>query len=59
MPEDEWRIAPLVAADGIEEVLRVFFPRMTARGKRPNVQSRIRITATDTGQSWLIGPCRR
>lgn len=56
VPEDEWRIAPLLAADGVEEVLRVFFPRMTARGKRPTVQSRIRLTAVDTGQSWLMGP---
>lgn len=56
LDESEWRIAPAVAADGVEEVLRIFFPRMTVRGKRPDVRSRIRLTAVDTGQSWLIGP---
>lgn len=56
LDESEWRVEPALAADGVEEVLRVFFPRMTARGKRPDVRSRIRLTATDTGQSWLMGP---
>lgn len=56
LDESEWPIAPAVAADGIEEVLRTFFPRMTVRGKQPDVRSRIRLTATDTGQSWLMGP---
>ena len=56
LSESDWSIAPDLAADGIEEVLRIFFPRMTARGKRPDVRSRVRFTATDTGQSWLLGP---
>ena len=45
-----------VADDGIDEVLSVFFPRMTARGRRPDVSARVRVTATDTGRSWIIGP---
>lgn len=56
LAETDWHVAPELAADGVEEVIRVFFPRMTARGNRPDVRSRIRLTATDTGQSWLIGP---
>ncbi|NRQ49687.1 maleylpyruvate isomerase family mycothiol-dependent enzyme [Aeromicrobium stalagmiti] len=54
--EDEWTVAPQIAADGIDEVLQVFFPRMTARGVRPDVRSRIRLVATDLEQSWLVGP---
>ena len=45
-----------VSDDGIDEVLSVFFPRMTARGHRPDVSAHVRITATDTGRSWLIAP---
>lgn len=56
LPESEWQIEPVIAADGVEEVLHVFFPRLTARGRRPDVRSRIRVSATDTGQSWVIAP---
>ena len=56
LDESYWRVGPELAADGVEEVLRVFFPRMTARGKGPDVRARTRLTATDTGQNWLIGP---
>lgn len=52
--EDAYAIDNVVADDGIDEVLTVFFPRMTARGQRPHVTGRIRVTATDTGRSWLI-----
>jgi uncharacterized protein (TIGR03083 family) len=54
--EDEWSVAASIAADGIDEVLQVFFPRMTARRQRPDVRSRIRLVATDTDQSWLVAP---
>ncbi len=56
LAEDEWAVASSVAADGIDEVLQVFFPRMTARKQRPDVRSRIRLVATDTQQSWLVAP---
>lgn len=56
LPESEWPVESRLAADGVDEVLHVFFPRMTARGQVPDVRSRIRITATDTGQSWVIAP---
>lgn len=52
--DDAFAIDDVVADDGIDEVLTVFFPRMTARGQRPHVSGRIRITTTDTGRSWLI-----
>lgn len=54
--EDDWGVASSVAADGVDEVLQVFFPRMTARRERPDVRSRIRLVATDTQQSWLVAP---
>jgi uncharacterized protein (TIGR03083 family) len=54
--EDDWGLEPSVAADGVDEVLQVFFPRMTARRQRPDVRSRIRLVATDTHQSWLVAP---
>lgn len=52
----EWNVAPAVAADGVDEVLQVFFPRMTARGVRPDIRTRIRLRATDLDQSWIIAP---
>jgi uncharacterized protein (TIGR03083 family) len=54
--EEDWAVAPSIAADGIDEVLQVFFPRMTARHQRPDVRSRIRLVATDTQQSWIVAP---
>lgn len=54
--ESYWGVAPSVAADGVDEVLQVFFPRMTARRQRPDVRSRIRLVATDIQQSWLVAP---
>lgn len=45
-----------VAVDGVDEVLSVFFPRMTARGRRPDVSGPVRITATDTDRSWIVAP---
>lgn len=54
--EDSFLIDEDVADDGIDEVLSVYFPRMTARGQRPDVSARVRIIATDTGRSWVIAP---
>jgi uncharacterized protein (TIGR03083 family) len=56
LDENDWVVASSVAADGIDEVLQVFFPRMTARKQRPDVRSRIRLVATDTQQTWLVAP---
>lgn len=55
-PEDEWTVTPAIAADGVDEVLQVFFPRLTASGRRPDVRRRIRLVATDVDKSWIVGP---
>lgn len=54
--EAQWTVPSQVAADGIDEVLQVFFPRMTGRGSRPDVRSRIRLVADDLGRSWVVAP---
>jgi uncharacterized protein (TIGR03083 family) len=56
LEEIEWQVPSAIAADGIDEVLQVFFPRMTAQGRRPDVRCRIRLIATDTAQEWVIAP---
>lgn len=56
LEESEWQVPSAIAADGIDEVIQVHMPRMTARGRRPDVRSRIRLTASDTGQEWVIAP---
>ncbi|MDQ3156868.1 MAG: maleylpyruvate isomerase family mycothiol-dependent enzyme [Actinomycetota bacterium] len=53
---EDYFIDEEVADDGIDEVLSVYFPRMTARGHRPDVSARVRVTATDTGRSWIVAP---
>ena len=45
-----------LAADGIDEVLTVFFRRLVANGSPPDVRENIRITATDIGTTWVVGP---
>jgi uncharacterized protein (TIGR03083 family) len=56
LEETEWQVPAWIAADGVDEVLQVYFPRMTAQGRRPDVRCRIRLIATDTGQEWVIAP---
>ncbi|MET0448910.1 MAG: maleylpyruvate isomerase family mycothiol-dependent enzyme [Aeromicrobium sp.] len=56
LDEERWAVPGAVAADGIDEVLRVLFLRMTARGRRPDVRSRIRLVATDVDRSWVVAP---
>ncbi len=53
--EDAWPVPTAVAADGVDEVLGVFAARMTARGQRPHLKGRVRLTATDTGRTWVLG----
>jgi uncharacterized protein (TIGR03083 family) len=55
-PESEWTIPAVIAADGVDEVLQVYFPRLTAQGRRPDVRSSIRLRATDVGRSWVVAP---
>jgi len=55
LPADQWGVSPEVAADGVEEVLTVFFTRMTGRGRRPHLRGRVRFTATDVDRAWVVG----
>ncbi len=54
--EPEWGVTGDVAADGVEEVIGVFFPRMTARGQRPDVRARVRLDPIDRPESWIVAP---
>ena len=49
-------IDPELAADGVDEVLAVFFRRLAARGTAPVVTEPVRIEATDTGRVWVVAP---
>lgn len=53
---EPWGVTPEVAAHGIDEVLGVFFPRMTALGRRPDVRVRVRLDAIDRYDSWITAP---
>lgn len=53
---EPWGVTSTVAAHGIDEVLSVFFPRMTAQGHRPDVRTRVRLDAIDEYASWIIAP---
>ncbi|MEV6275966.1 maleylpyruvate isomerase family mycothiol-dependent enzyme [Nocardia sp. NPDC051832] len=50
------RIEPAHAADGIAEVLEVFVPRMIKRGLATEPTHAVRLSAIDTGGSWVLGP---
>jgi uncharacterized protein (TIGR03083 family) len=54
--EAGWAVPADLAADGVDEVLRVFFPRMTERGAFPDVRTRLHLQATDVGRSWVVAP---
>lgn len=56
LDETAWDVDPAIAADGVDEVLQVFFPRLTARGNRPDVRAPVRLVATDLDVSWVIAP---
>lgn len=56
LSEDDYLVDTEVADDGIDEVLTVFFPRMTARGQRPDISGRVRVVTTDTEKSWIVAP---
>ncbi|KQY60122.1 hypothetical protein ASD11_11560 [Aeromicrobium sp. Root495] len=49
-------VPPAIAADGVSEVLRTFFARLTGRGMRPVLTGTVRLEATDTGDVWALGP---
>jgi uncharacterized protein (TIGR03083 family) len=49
-------IAPAVARDGVDEVLRVFLHRMHSRGHVADLTGPVALTAADTGDTWLVAP---
>jgi uncharacterized protein (TIGR03083 family) len=49
-------VPDVLAADGIAEVLEVFLPRMHERGRPATLVAPLLVHATDTDDSWLLGP---
>jgi uncharacterized protein (TIGR03083 family) len=49
-------IDPLLAADGVAEVLDTMAPRQFALGRATSPERAVRFTATDTASSWVLGP---
>ena len=49
-------VDPRLAADGVDEVLTVFARRMAARGHPARLDRPLTLTASDTGDSWLVLP---
>jgi uncharacterized protein (TIGR03083 family) len=47
-------VDPWVAADGIDEALRVFLHRMHVRGFPADLTAPLSIVATDTGSAWTL-----
>jgi len=52
-------ISARVAADGVDEVLTVMLPRMSRRGYPTAVTAPLQLTASDTGDSWVVAPTSR
>lgn len=57
LPQPE--LSPSLAADGVDELLTVFFHRLVQRGETPDVRANVRVAANDTGDTWVIGPGER
>lgn len=49
-------LAPYVAADGVAEVLTVMVPRMHHRGHPVTLEAPLQLTASDTGDTWVVAP---
>jgi uncharacterized protein (TIGR03083 family) len=49
-------IEPAVGRDGVDEVLGVFLHRMHQRGRPAALDRPLAVTATDTGDSWVVSP---
>lgn len=50
----ESTIAPALAADGVDEVVTMFFPRQVRLQRTPPLQSGVRLLATDTDDAWTL-----
>ncbi|MEQ0560856.1 maleylpyruvate isomerase family mycothiol-dependent enzyme [Amycolatopsis sp. NEAU-NG30] len=49
-------IGPAVAADGVDEVLGSFLPRVTRWHPVPQLPGPVTLHATDTGDTWTVHP---
>ncbi len=49
-------IEPAVGRDGVDEVLGVFLQRMHRRGHVAALDRPLAVTASDTGDSWVVSP---
>ncbi|MEC3979079.1 maleylpyruvate isomerase family mycothiol-dependent enzyme [Amycolatopsis sp. H20-H5] len=47
---------PLVAADGVDEVMRALLPKIRRWYAPPELTATLLLRATDTGHAWLIAP---
>jgi hypothetical protein len=52
-------LSPAVAADGLDEVLTVMMPLMVRRGHAVSLDAPLLLTASDTGDRWLVAPPTR
>lgn len=52
----EFAVGPAEAADGIDELLVMFGPRMARRGVTPSLAAPITIAPTDVAASWTVRP---
>jgi len=47
---------PVLASDGVAEVIDTMVPRQVRRGRLVAPEQAVRLAATDTGMSWVLGP---
>jgi uncharacterized protein (TIGR03083 family) len=47
---------PVLAADGVAEVVGTMAPRQVRLGRTPAPRHAVRLRAGDTGSSWVLGP---
>lgn len=48
-------VDPAFAADGVDEVLSVFYPRQVRFGRTEPIAAPIQLCANDTGDKWTLG----
>ncbi len=62
LPEDGWPGAEgwgpdaQVAADGVDELVTVFWRRLAAKGTPVDLRAPVRVEAIDTDDAWVVGP---
>ena len=52
---DSGWLDPELAADGVDEVARMFYPRQVRLGRRDPVASTVALTSTDVGRTAVLG----